>query len=66
MIAHAAQSSARASLRRAFVLCLLFVAVAAQSSCSWFTGEFAALDRLPKSCRPAAQDAPAAGSVSRP
>lgn len=66
MIGHAAQSSARASLRRAFVLCLLFAVVATQSSCAWFTGEFVTMDRMPKSCRPTEQDSAASGSVSRP
>ncbi len=66
MMEQVAQSSARASLRRAFVLSVLFAVVVAQSSCSWVTGEFATLDRLPKSCRPDAQDSAAAGSASRP
>jgi hypothetical protein len=58
--------SARRRFSRALTLCLLVVACFAQASCSWFTGEFAALDPMPKSIRPQPFDADALGSASRP
>jgi hypothetical protein len=46
-----AKSAVRSWPKRLFGCGLLCLLAAASSSCSWFTGEFSSLDRMPPSCR---------------
>lgn len=43
-------SAARTLPRRLLAAALLLLVATGSSACSWLTGEFATLDRLPPSC----------------